>query len=542
MKKIKYFIKTKKVLSVIILLVLILVGYWIFAKTTSTSGAISYVFAKAQRKDIVTTISGTGQVSASSQIDIKSKVSGDIIYLNTQANGTQITKGTLIAKIDARDAEIALENAKIAYAKLVKPADASDMLQAETALSDAIASNKKAYEDGFNTITSTLVDLPTIINGLNDLFYSRNGYLVSENVRSFGQAALDYQSKAGISFDKAKTRYDLLVGQYKNFSRSSSTSTIEYFINDTYLAIRDISEAIKNTQNAIDFVRKQKDDTTGDTPASNVSAWTNTINSNLDNLLASKTAITSSAQSITQKKIDLVNLKEGADSLDIQSQQLSLRQKEYEYQDYFIRAPFDGLLARLSVKSTDSVSGETIIGTLVSTQKISNITLNEVDVAKVKVGQKVDLIFDAIDGLTVTGTVSTVDLVGTVSQGVVNYNVEIAHDTQDERVRSGMSVSASIITETKENVLTVPNSAIKTQGRISYVELFAGSETATPTRANVEIGMSNDTLTEIISGINEGDQVVTRTINQTVAKTTTPSLLGATGASRSGTNSVRIPR
>lgn len=543
MKRIKHFIITRKILSTVIVVVLLLISYLIYSNYKSGSTATSYVFAKAEIKDIVTTISGTGQVSAANQIDIKSKVSGDIVYLNKEINGTNITKDTLIAKIDARDAEIALENARIAYEKLVKPADKSTLLQSASNLNDALATNKKSYEDAFNAITNSLVDFPTIINGINSMLYDRTGYLESENVRSVGVIAIDYRNKAGLSFDKAKRRYDLFQTQYKTLSRNDATTTVESFVNDAYLLARDISEAVKNTQNTVEYIRKQKNDSTGDTPASNLTSWTSTINSNLTDLLNAKTLILSSIQDIEQRNVELNELVSGADELDIRSQQLNLRQKEYDYQNYFIRAPFDGVLARLSVKSTDSVSSGTVIGTMVSSQKISNITLNEVDVAKVKVGQKVKLTFDAIDGLTIDGTVSTVDLVGTVSQGVVNYNVEIAHDTQDERVKSGMSVSASIIVDKKENVLTVPNSAIKTQLRTNYVELYAGASTTPPIQRKVQVGVTNDTLTEIISGINAGDRVVTRTINSTASKATAPTIFSATGANRSSSgSSTRIPR
>lgn len=543
MKRIKNLIIKRKLLSGIIILFILVISYSIYSKYSSNSSATSYVFAKAELRDIITTVSGTGQVSASNQVDIKSKVSGDIIYLNKEINGTNITAGELIAKIDARNAEIALENARISYEKLVKPAEQSTLLQNVSNLNDAIASNKKSYEDGFNTVTDSLVDFPIIINGLNSMLYDSSGYLKSENVRSSGVLALEYQSKAGISFDKARTRYDLFLSQYKNFSRNDATSTIESFINSAYLVARDISEAVKNSQNAVEYIRKQKNDTTGDTPASNLSNWTSIINTDLTNLLNAKTTIISSLQDIEQKNVILNELVSGADELDIRSQQLNLRQKEYEYQDYFIRAPFDGVLAKLSVKSTDSVNNGTIIGTMVSSQKISNITLNEVDVAKVKVGQKVKLTFDAIDGLTIDGTVSTVDLVGTVSQGVVNYNVEISHDTQDERIKSGMSVSASIIVDKKENVLSVPNSAIKTQLRNNYVELFSGASTTPPTQRKVQLGIANDTLTEIISGINVGDRVVTRTITTGTSKSSAPNIFNATGANRNNTSSgVRIPR
>lgn len=547
---IKEFIKSRKITSALILIAILSIGYWGYTKLTSKSGQTNYIVTNVKRGNIVSTVTGTGQVTASSQTDIKSKVSGDIVYLNTKANGTQITKGTLIAQVDTRDAAISLENAKIAYAKLVKPADAPTMLQAQSSYDDAVLSNKKAYDDAFNTITSSFSDLPTIMTGIEDLIYNQSGYLTVEKVRLVSQTALDLQSKAGISFDKAKNEYNSLLVDYKNLSRASSNATIESFISSAYLLTKDISESVKNIQNTLDYVRKQKSDGTGSTESTNVSSWVSTINSDVSSILSAKTTLTSTAQDIKQKNADLIKLKDGADDLDIASQKLSLQQAQNTYDNYFIRAPFDGLLARLSIKATDSVSSGTVIGTLVSSQKIATITLNEVDVERVRIGQKVKLTFDAIEGLTIDGTVITVDLVGTISQGVVNYNVEMSLDTQDDRVKSGMSVTATITTDTKENVLVVPNSAVKTQGKFNYVEVFSSPLTVTrgivgtpssvpPVQKRVEIGTSNDSLTEIVSGVNEGEQVVTRTIVSTATTKATPtatSLFGNTARTGTGGN------
>lgn len=546
MKTIKNFIKTKKILSAIILIAIIGVSYWLYTKNTSTSGETLYSVAKARIGNVATTISGTGQVSASSQIEIKSKASGDITYLNTAANGTSITKGTLIAKIDTRDADIALQSAKIAYAKLIEPADDATILQAETSLNDAIQTNNKSYSDGFSQIVSTFIDMPTIINGLNDMFYSRTGYLQTENIRSIGQTALDLQSKAGISYDKAKNHYDTLLIKYKDFSNKNSTSSIESFVTDTYILAKEVSETTKNTQNAVDYVRNQRNDTAGNTAASSISTWANTINSDTSSLLSIQNTISNSRQNIIQQKVNLSKTQKGATDLEIASQKLSLQQAENTYQNYFIRAPFDGVLARLLVKPTDTLSSGTSVGTLVSANKIVTITLNEVDVSKVHVGEKAKITFDAITGLTMDGTVTTVDLVGTVSQGVVNYSVEIALDSQDDRIKSGMSASVSIITDSRENVLIVPNSAIKSaksmNGNTNYVEVFAtpltvvrgttGTASAiAPVKKNVEIGLVDDTYTEIISGINEGDQVVTKTVLGTAATTATKTTTSTTNKS-----------
>jgi macrolide-specific efflux system membrane fusion protein len=75
-----------------------------------------------------------------------------------------------------------------------------------------------------------------------------------------------------------------------------------------------------------------------------------------------------------------------------------------------------------------------------------------------------------------------------------------------------MSVSAKIITEVKQDVITVPNSALKIQGNKTYIEVLkSGMEV--PERRDIEIGIANNTDTEIISGISVGDRVITRTID-----------------------------
>ena len=131
--------------------------------------------------------------------------------------------------------------------------------------------------------------------------------------------------------------------------------------------------------------------------------------------------------------------------------------------DYTVRAPFDGVIAEFNVKKGDTVSAGSSVGMLVTKQQIATISLNEVDAAKVKVGQKATLIFDAVSDLTITGEVAEVDAVGTVSQGVVSYNVKVVFDVQDERIKPGMTVTANIIISSKPNVLMVKTSAIKNQ-------------------------------------------------------------------------------
>ncbi|MCX6715992.1 MAG: efflux RND transporter periplasmic adaptor subunit [Candidatus Taylorbacteria bacterium] len=456
-------------------------------------------------------------------MDIKSKASGDITQVYVKA-GQTVKKGALLAQIDSRNASISLESAKIAYEKLTKIADPEDVQTAE----DSVV---KAYNDAWNEVTSVFVDYPSVITGMNSLLYSQTGYLSDSKSNQRSVMARANIQKAGVSFDLAKSRYEVVLSEYNSLSRLSATTSLQLLTNDTYDMVKMMSDALKNTQNAISYIMQSEQDTTtpANTAANNVNTWLSSVNSHLSTIFSDQNSIVSSEKTLR----DLIR---GPDQLDIRSGQLSLLQSQNSYQDYFIRAPFDGVIARVPVKVGDSGSGATI-ATLIANKKLATISLNEVDVAKVKIGQKASLTFDAVEGLTVPGEVDEVDLIGTVSQGVVSYNVKVIFDIDDARIKPGMSVSADIVTDSKENVLTVPNGAVKTQGNMKYVETLVASSTLK--RIPIRTGVSNDTNTEVVSGLNEGDRIIARTITTaTTAATQAPSIFNA--ARPSGTSGAQI--
>lgn len=209
-----------------------------------------------------------------------------------------------------------------------------------------------------------------------------------------------------------------------------------------------------------------------------------------------------------------------------------------------VTSPIDGTVSAINVKNGDDLSrlssgnnansAPMIIGDLTSLK--AQVTVNEVDIPNVVIGQKVMMTFSAIDGLTASGKIEKMDALGTLAQGVVTYNVTISFDTLDPRIKPNMSVSAKIITQVKQDIITVPNSALKTQGNTTYIEVL-NNGVQTPERRTIEIGAANNTDTEIVSGINVGDTVVTQTIDPN-AKTTAPAATGGipglSGGSRGG--------
>lgn len=555
-----------KFIAGIVLLLIIGGGYFGYKALKGNKNEVRYVLATVEKGTITTSVSGSGQVSVSNQVGIKAKTSGDIIYVGAK-KGQEVNSGTLLTQIDStdaqktvKDAETSLETAKLELDELLKPVDELTLLQAENSLIQLKESKQKAednlvkaYEDGFNTVVNVFFDLPVIITGINDILYSstinkgqNNIDAYADMVRSINEKIDYYKNEVAGSYQLARTAYDKNFLNYKAVSRYSDNTVVEALVDETYETAKKNSEANRNADNFISSIKdtltqqKMIIPTILSTHQSSIIAYTTKTNSILSSLLSIKTTIKSnretiaSAQrSIEEKELSIAKLKAGASDLSIRAKKIAIQQKEdalsdaqQKLTDYFIRAPFVGVVAEFDVKKGDSISANAAIATIITKQRIAEITLNEVDVAKVKVDQRAILTFDAVSDLTITGVVAEIDTLGTVSQGVVSYTVKITFDTQDERVKPGMSISANIITDVKTDVLIVSNSAVKSSDNSSYVEMLDDSSSidqgksssgitpgSSPRQVRVQIGLSNDSSTEIVSGLKEGDQIIIQTIS-----------------------------
>lgn len=221
-------------------------------------------------------------------------------------------------------------------------------------------------------------------------------------------------------------------------------------------------------------------------------------------------------------KTSLEAIKQAQTSLS--SASLSLRQTSP-----IIYAPISGtvtgftlqvgsvLSATAGTSTTGSTTSKKIASITTSAAPIISVNLTEIDVPKVKVGNKVTIKIDALNK-TYAGHVSSIDISGTVSSNVVSYPTYIQLDSIESGLLPNMTASATIITDTKDNVIMVPNSSVKIRDeRASISVLKDGKMILVP----AEIGLQSDTQTEVISGINEGDMVVTSITQLTDAKNTT---------------------
>src|SRR3989339_71404 len=469
---------------------------------------------------------------------------------------------------------------------------------------------ESASENGYNAVAEAFADITNLLTDLSDFIgtqESEEKYISYYNL----MADSSYSEDVLNDYETAQDSYDIAWSAFQNSSRDSSTQEKVEVITLTLQVAEDVSDALNSAQillNQIEdygyenfaivdhidemMITIPSDVATINSIITSLQSSANTIeetnltapNSIVDakdtveeatiSLVVAQEnyndvidgtdedEIVQARETVAEREQQLADLTEETDRLDVRLQELSLESARNKYNDayeelakYTIRAPISGTLASVNLHVGETASSGSMLAVVVADRFTAQITLNEVDVAKVMIDNHVTLTFDAIEDLTMTGKVLRIDTIGTVSQGVVSYNILITLDTEDQRVLSGMSANISIITNIRQNVVVVSSSAVKLFGDSSYVEVLDGvtemggtqgiTSDTPPRQVTVEVGLSNDTQTEIISGLYSGEYVVTRMVTDTTTSTpasSTPSLLNSSGRPSGGFSGSLPPR
>jgi multidrug efflux pump subunit AcrA (membrane-fusion protein) len=579
--KLKQYVMTHKIVTIIVVIALVWGGYAAYAAMNQTVSVSKYVVQTASQSTVIASVSGTGQVDAQTTIDVKPQVSETVTKVYVQP-GDAVTAGQVLVQLDTTNeekaltqAQLSLQSAQLALAKLNEaPAtttleeDQDAVTQAQQTLVTDQANITKDYQSGFDSISSAFIDFQTVMTGLQDFV---TGYDINKSQQNpnayvdlmptyLTASTAPYATALQAQYNAAEAAYQQNLADYHAATRNSDPATLDALFSETENTAKTISDAVKAGKDLLNYVVNNYPTSVGLAPLptitttyqNNLSTYTTTVDNDVSNVAGTqqtiandKDAQTNDTLSLQQKQDTLTALQAGPDALDVQSQNLSIEQQQISLQDAqqnldydTIRAPIAGIVA-----TVPAIVGETVPDpavSIVSQSEIAEVTLNEIDAAKVSVGDKATLTFDAFPDLSLAGSVVELDPVGTVSQGVVNYNVQIgftqpADTSSTELVKPGMSVTADIVTQVDQNVIAVPNAAVHTSGTSSYMlepaMPVASSEISASASGGillpsgtkmvpVTVGIANDTLTEIDSGLNVGDQIITQTITTTATAST----------------------
>lgn len=290
---------------------------------------------------------------------------------------------------------------------------------------------------------------------------------------------------------------------------------------------------------------------------------------------------------VVMENDDVIIAKQTSD-LKIASSQDKINSSSRQLDYYKITAPIDGVITKISFKVGDTVkAGDEVANVSNHSEMDFDVPVDELDVAKISVGQKANITVDALSDTTVVhGTVSKIAVEGTASSGITTFPVTIKIDDNLNKLKGGMNADAEIEVSNKKNVLYVPIEAVTNSGSKNYVWVKGEGNNSAPgsTSANagdkqgtsnvdtgskrngnesaasgsteksstasknqsyygnavkkeVQVGVNNDTYIEIKSGLSEGDVVIlpqTQTTSTTSKTTTNKNSMGGMGGGPQG--------
>ena len=189
--------------------------------------------------------------------------------------------------------------------------------------------------------------------------------------------------------------------------------------------------------------------------------------------------------------------------------------RDYQQASGIITAPISGPVVGLKAVAGMPITGSIgaaapiIIAAIQSKRQVfGQFQVSEMDMSKVKVGQKAHLLIPAIPGTTFTGIVVAIDTTGLTKSGVIHFPVTVAINNPTLELLTNMSADVKIIISEKDQVLLVPSNAVQDTNGTSIIQVIKNGKTA---RVPVQVGLSNDTQTEIISGLSQNDMVAVGT-------------------------------
>lgn len=465
----------------------------------AASRDVTYAETTPVRQDVSNSLSGTGTLNPANTYTVKSLVDGKILTGGFE-EGDKVEEGDVLYTIDSSDASTNLEKASIALQQAQRSYDKTVDLQ-----------YVRAEVDG--TVSSLKVAKGDQVTSGQEVAVIRDSSKMLLN--------LLFPAADAANFSVGQSADVMLDGTFETLKGTITAITGTDELSTGNLLVRTVTIRVNNAG--------------GLTTAQAATASVNGVSS-----IASATFAYQAERTLTAQAggtVSAINVQEGdavskgdilieltGDDLteSIQSASESLRSAEISMQNqqdnmsnYTITSPISGTIIEKDAKQGDALtSGSTlcVIYDLSYLEMVINV--DELQIGALSVGQKVQITADAVADKTYVGIVTRVSMKGSSSGGTTTYPITIRIDDTDG-LRPGMNANAEIVVAEANNALVVPNAAVIRGGYVLVSKKSPSAANAVEDMdapegyvyVKVETGVSDDSYTEIKSGLQEDDTV-----------------------------------
>lgn len=520
-------------------------GLWLLksrSARTSSEGVQGQRTAVVTKGTITSELSSSGVISPKDTYSLTSLVEGEVISADFE-EGDQVTEGQILYQIDVSSME-------------------SELKSASTSLERAQKKYEKAQED-YNEAVSDYSG--------NTYKATRTGYIRELNIQAGDQVGQNTDIASIYNDQIMKIRVPFLAQEAAAIGAGNQAVLT---LTDTEEQINGVVTAVSNMDEVLDggrivrYVTIEAANPGGLTSSHSAVAEINGMVCTAEGSFEAATDLVMKADLPFSVEVEAMLVHEGdyvtegtpifriaskdaEDLLDtyqdamaqaeesLESAQSKVDSTKESYDNYTITAPISGQVITKSVKEGDTISrnsgsSDTTLAVIYDLSQLTfEMSVDELDVRSVQVGQKVSVTADALEGQTFAGTVTNVSLESVQSNGVTNYPVTVTLDETGDLL-PGMNVDGVILLDQTEDALMIPIDSLMRGNRVyvkdDTVKEAAGSVPAGFRAVEVETGLTNDDYVEIVSGLAEGEEVY---VNES-SKSTDAFMMGVPGGGMGG--------
>lgn len=522
----------KILIALILVVAIVLVGINLFASNQSSQVNAAVRTATVEKKTIQSALSSSGTLEALNTYSITALVSGEVITAEFE-EGDQVEKGDVLYKIDTDSIDSKINSAQ------------TSLERAQQKYEDA----QKDYDKAAKQYTT--LNYASTIEGYIKTLYVEAG----DEIQSGAKIADLYNDKTMVLkvpflsslAAKISVGDTAAVTIVESGEKLSGTVTAVNSMEQTLTGgsiVRMVSVEVQNPgalsteSTAAAVINSMTCSADGSFTAQLEKTLTADRGGEIDKLSVAEgdyvknggTLFTLTSESVEEQLKNVTNSLDNAKQ-SLEDAQTGLENQQDTLADYEITAPISGQVIVKNVKAGDTLnnsnSNANALAVIYDMSALTfQMSVDELDVLNVKVGQTVEVTADAIEGETFTGSVTTVSLESSSSNGVTNYPVTVRLDDTGDLL-PGMNVDAKIIIDEATDVLAIPAEALQ-RGDTVYVQDDSVKEADGKVPAGfksvqVETGLISSDYVEIKSGLSEGDVVY---INPTTSTGTTAMQMG----------------
>ena len=472
---------------------------------SSAASATSYTTAEVTRMDVSSSITGSGTLEAADSYSVTTLIEGSILTADFE-EGDEVEEGTILYTIDSSDASNSLEQAEISLNQAQRSYNNQLESQEDLTITAPVAGQ----------VYSIDVEVGDDVTAGETVATIRDSQTMSLEVSFPADDASSFYvgQSATVTLDST---FETLTGTISKISGTDTVLTGNVIVRTVTIDVSNPG-GLSTEQTASAAVGTATSTASGTFTYKEEETVTAQVSGEVSSIRVSEGDQVSSGQTLIVLTSDDLDDSLQSASESLRNAEISLENQYENLDDYTITSPIKGTIVDKNYNAGETTEANQVLCIIYDLSYLTmTLSVDELDIASIEVGQSVSIVADAVEDTTYTGTVTKVSVAGTSSGSATTYPVTIRINETDGLL-PGMSVDATIELASAEDVLAIPSAALNRGDTVLVTADSPSAANGTLVESTTEdgedyysvevtTGVSGDDYIEIVSGLQEGDTV-----------------------------------